>query len=121
MMDRRSREWQSWSNLLFGAAVALAGCGGGHAGGGNGDGGGTGTGGRDGGGPPPPMCNASGGDATAMTLDFANNLIASPAPPGNLAPQNAPQIVVFGWDDIENDAGVKFINSLLAGVNNPNG
>ena len=32
-------------------------------------------------------------------IDFSNNLFPSPMPPGNLTPANAPQIIVFGWDD----------------------
>jgi len=52
-------------------------------------------------------------------LDFSNNMIPSPAPPGNLTPQNAPQIVAIGWDDIESIAGVTFVQSLLGSVQNP--
>src|SRR5205814_4687914 len=33
---------------------------------------------------------------------------------------NAPQIVVFGWDDVENAPGIMFVNSLLGGLTNPN-
>src|SRR5690242_4308879 len=57
---------------------------------------------------PPPECGGDAVDAPAQALDFANNLLASPSPPGNLTPTNAPQIVVFGWDDVENDAGIAF-------------
>src|SRR3954466_14961666 len=51
--------------------------------------------------PPPVKCGGGSDDADAKDLDFANNLIASPAPPGNLDAANAPQIVVFGFDDVE--------------------
>jgi hypothetical protein len=44
----------------------------------------------------------------------------SPAPPGNLSPQNAPQIVSVGWDDVESLPGVDFITTLLGSVKNPN-
>jgi hypothetical protein len=130
------RPWQRLSSCatrLSCAAVMTACATGGHPGtddgGGSGTGSGTGTGSgsgvdsRMGGTPdgPPTMCNAGGADAPATALTFTDNLIASPAPPGSLTPQNAPQIVVFGWDDIENLTGVQFVNSLLAGVNNPNG
>jgi hypothetical protein len=67
-----------------------------------------------------PTCAAAAKDAPASTLDFSNNLIASPAPPGNLGPQNAPQIVVFGFDDVENTQGVTFVNGFLGSVTNPN-
>src|SRR6202022_2350113 len=49
----------------------------------------------------------------------SNNLIASPSPPGQLSPQNAPQIVVFGFDDVENTQGVAFVNAFLGGITNP--
>ena len=50
---------------------------------------------------------------SVKTLDFSKNLIASPAPPGNLTAQNAPQIVVFGWDDIEStDATTSSFSSI---------
>jgi hypothetical protein len=65
-------------------------------------------------------CAGAAADAPAAGLDFSNNLIASPAPPGNLTPQNAPQIVVFGFDDIENTQGVAFVNGFLGGLTNPN-
>jgi hypothetical protein len=71
--------------------------------------------------PPPVQCGGDTTDATAATLDFANNQIPSPAPPGNLDPKNAPQIVVFGWDDVESDVGINFVNSLLGSIKNPNG
>jgi hypothetical protein len=45
--------------------------------------------------------------------------MASPAPPGDLSPANAPQIVVFGWDDIESLPGVQFVTTLLGSVKNP--
>jgi hypothetical protein len=81
-----------------------------------------GTGNPDGGPivPPPPVkCSAGGTDGPATPLDFTNNLIASPAPPGNLTPQNAPQIVVYGWDDVESQAGVQFVTTLLGSLTNP--
>jgi hypothetical protein len=85
---------------------------------GNDDGG---NGGGDGGviKPPPPTCGGDSTDAPAQALDFTNNLLASPAPPGDLTPANTPQIVVFGWDDIESAAGVSFVNQLLGGITNP--
>jgi hypothetical protein len=39
----------------------------------------------------------------------------------DLTPANAPQIVVFGWDDVENRPGVEFVNSLIGGITNPDG
>jgi len=69
---------------------------------------------------PPVDCQGSAEDADADSLDFANNLLASPAPPGGLTPENAPQIVVFGFDDVESVAGVTFVNNLVSG-NNPDG
>jgi hypothetical protein len=86
--------------------------------GGNGDAGSSG----DAGAPEPPpsvTCNPNTTDGPATPLSFANNLMPSPAPPGNLTPQNAPQIVVIGWDDVESTAGVSFITSLLGSVQNP--
>ena len=116
-----------------------SGGGSGGSGGGSGSGSGGGSGGSsgaasdggkkpppggnpDGGGPvpPPPVkCNPSTTDGPAPPLDFASNLIASPAPPGDLTPQNAPQIVVFGWDDVESQAGVQFVTTLLGSLTNP--
>src|SRR5437870_367018 len=90
--------------------------GGGSGGGGNGGGGGGGGGGGN---PPPTECTGDESDAPAMALDFANNLLPSPSAPGNLTAANAPQIVVFGWDDVENDAGIAFVNTLLGGIKNP--
>jgi hypothetical protein len=60
-------------------------------------------------------------DADASDLDFANNLLPSPAPPGGLALKDTPMFVVFGWDDVENAPGMTFVNELLGGVTNPNG
>ena len=66
-------------------------------------------------------------------IDFSNNLFASPSPPGNLKPADAPQIIVFGWDDCaftgdhpadsaQNDNGMNFIARTFGGLsNNPNG
>src|SRR5256885_1178025 len=71
---------------------------GGTGGGGNGGGGGGGSGGGGGGGAPPVDCTSDDSDATATTLDFANNLLPSPSAPGSLTPANAPQLVVFGWE-----------------------
>ena len=93
--------------------------GGGSSGGGDNEG--------DGGGPavPPPevtpklTCNSNTTDSPATTLSFTNNLMPSPAPPGNLTPQNAPQIIVVGWDDIESGPGLQFVTSLLGSVKNP--
>jgi hypothetical protein len=68
---------------------------------------------------PTVSCQSSTTDSPATALSFANNLVPSPAPPGNLTPQNAPQIVVFGWDDVESTAGVDFITSLLGSIQNP--
>lgn len=69
--------------------------------------------------PPTTTCNQNPMEGSAGQLDFANNLIASPAPPGNLTPQNAPQIVVYGWDDVENQPGVQFVTDLLGSLQNP--
>jgi hypothetical protein len=68
---------------------------------------------------PPSVCKTNTADGPVAMLDFSNNLMASPAPPGNLAPQNAPQIVAFGWDDVESLAGVQFVTTLLGGIKNP--
>src|SRR4051794_21029912 len=95
--------------LVFVAAAALAlsacdtsnGGNGGGGGGGDGGSGGAAGGGGGGGGAPPPTCAGDPTDAPAQPLDFTNNLIASPSAPGNLTPANAPQIIVFGWDDVE--------------------
>ena len=108
------------------AALALSACNssnGGNGGGGDGGGGGGGNagGGGGGGGAPPPTCAGDATDAPANPLDFTNNLVASPSAPGNLTPANAPQIIVFGWDDVESDAGIAFVNQLLASVKNPDG
>ena len=65
------------------------------------------------------MCKANTADSPAAALDFSNDLMPSPAPPGNLTPQNAPQIVVFGWDDIESLVGLQYVTSLLGAVTNP--
>lgn len=105
---------------------------GGKVGGTGGKGGGTGgsmggTGGGNMGGAggmvvvPPAACGAAPKDDPAETLNFTNNQIPSPAPPGNLAPENAPQIVVFGWDDVENAPGLAFVNTLIGGITNPDG
>jgi hypothetical protein len=90
------------------------------SGGNNGSSSGTNSGSSSGSPPPPVACSGK-SDGTASTLDFSNNLIASPAPPGNLTAQNAPQIVVFGWDDIESAEATAFLDTLLTGVTNPVG
>ncbi len=69
--------------------------------------------------PPPTTCQPSAMEGPVTQLDFSNNLIASPAPPGNLTPQNAPQIVVYGFDDIENQPGMQFVTDLLGSLQNP--
>jgi hypothetical protein len=99
---------------------------GGGAGGGNGGngGGGAGMGGGGmgaGGMAPPASCMAPATDATAEALTFVNNQLASPSPPGTLTTANAPQIVVFGWDDVENAPGMAFVNQLIGGITNPDG
>ena len=116
----RSRSPRSVALGLAGAAVlAVSACG--DSGAGSRDGGAgsgnPGTGGPEGG--TVTACGGTATDAPADALDFANNLIASPAPPGNLAPANAPQIVVFGWDDVESQAGIAFVNQLLGSISNP--
>jgi hypothetical protein len=86
--------------------------------------GGSGMGGSGAGGSgmvPPAACGGPAQDAMGDQLTFTDNVIPSPAPPGNLDPANAPQIVVFGWDDVENAPGLAFVNSLLGGITNPNG
>ena len=70
---------------------------------------------------PPPVDCGEADDADADELEFSDNVIASPAPPGKLTPENAPQIVVIGWDDVESVEGVTFVNSLLGDIENPNG
>jgi hypothetical protein len=65
------------------------------------------------------MCQPTAMEGPVTQLDFSNNLIASPAPPGNLTPQNAPQIVVYGFDDIENQPGMQFVTDLLGSLQNP--
>jgi hypothetical protein len=93
-----------------------AGTGGSAGGTGGTTGGGTGIGAA-----PAAACNAKTDDAPEDALSFANNLLASPLPPGNLDVKNAPQIVVFGFDDIEYAEGMMFVNTMLGGVTNPNG
>jgi hypothetical protein len=88
---------------------------------------------------PPPSDTDTDTDADADTdvettpIDFTDNLLASPMPPGDLAPANAPQIVVFGWDDcmftgdhpedtaFASDNGMNFIEAAFAGRTNPDG
>jgi hypothetical protein len=113
---------------LFGATVWLVpSCGGSGkgqtAGSGGTNGGGSGGNGGTGGTlmPPPAKCAGPVQNATAAALDFSNNLLASPSPPGNLTPATAPQIVVFGWDDIESQEGITFVNSLFSTLMNPDG
>jgi hypothetical protein len=94
---------------------------GGNGSGGNGSGG-SGSGGSGAGGmAPPAACMGAPMDAPADVITITNNQIASPSPPGNLKPANAPQIMVFGWDDVENAPGIQFVNELLGGIKNPNG
>ena len=94
---------------------------GGSGNGGSGQGG-SGPGGSGVGGmAPPAACMGAPMDAPADPITITNNQIASPAPPGNLTAANAPQIVVFGWDDVENAPGIMFVNELLGGITNPNG
>ncbi|HEY2901994.1 MAG TPA: hypothetical protein VGL59_15540, partial [Polyangia bacterium] len=69
--------------------------------------------------PPAAKCMGAVSEAAATALDFSTNLIASPSPPGSLTPATAPQLVVFGWDDIESQAGITFVSSLFTGVTNP--
>ena len=70
---------------------------------------------------PPAACGAAAKDETVETLAFgADNLMASPSPPAGLTPANAPQIVVFGWDDVENEPGMAFVNQLIGSLTNPN-
>src|SRR5205807_2272466 len=88
---------------------------------GSGTGGSSGAGGAGGDLPPPAACNGPATDAPGDVLTFANVQLASPSPPGNLTVANAPQIVVFGFDDVESAEGVSFVNSLIGGVTNPNG
>ena len=136
-MNRLLSPYSVAIGLLGAAAVAMTGCGssgdnGDNGGGNNADGGGGNNldgGGSEGGhhpgdpgGPdagPVATCSGDSKDAPGGALDFANNLIPSPAPPGNLSPDNAPQIVVFGWDDVESQAGITFVNSLLGSLSNP--
>jgi hypothetical protein len=89
------------------------------AGDGDGDGDGDGTGDGDGDGDGVP--------------DFTNNMLASPMPPGALDPQDAPQIIVFGWDDCmftgdhasdtthAPDSGMNFIAQTFGPMSNPDG
>src|SRR6478735_9107588 len=128
MIDSRRRTFRCFPLLLVAAAALVVsacdhdnGGTGGNGGAGGGGGGGNGGGGGGGGGAPPPDCTGDGTDAPADPLDFTNNLIASPSAPGNLAPANAPQIVVFGFDDVENADGIAFVNTLLGGITNPDG
>jgi hypothetical protein len=94
---------------------------GGNGNGGNGNGG-SGNGGSGAGGmAPPAACMGAPMDAPADPITITNNQIASPSPPGNLKPADAPQILVFGWDDVENAPGIQFVNSLLGGITNPDG
>jgi len=72
-------------------------------------------------------------DVETEPIDFSDNLLASPMPPGDLQPQNAPQIIVFGWDDCmftgdhpddlsqSNDNGMAFIEAAFASRTNPDG
>jgi len=132
--------------LFLGTTLALAGCAG-NVPGGNADD--DDTHGHDGG--PDPTGDGGhpddpdGGDEPGIDagpvdpgppdepIDFANNLFASPSPPGSLKPSEAPQIIVFGWDDCaftgdhpadsaQNDNGMNFIARTFGGLsNNPDG
>jgi len=112
--------------LCVSACGPSSGAGDGDDDGGDPDGGGRdgGGGGGDGGG------GGGGGDLTP--IDFTNNLTASPMPPGNLAPGDAPMIIVFGWDDCaftgdhandatEPDNGMNFIARTFGPLTNPDG
>jgi hypothetical protein len=69
--------------------------------------------------PPTTMCNSNATEGSAGTTIDNTNLVASPAPPGTLTPQTAPQILVYGFDDIENVDGITFVNTLLGSLKNP--
>ncbi|HVR64181.1 MAG TPA: hypothetical protein VMU50_19915 [Polyangia bacterium] len=94
----------------------------GNPNGGNGSGG-NGPGGGNNGMTQAPPAKCAGGveNATATAIDFSNNLVASPSPPGGLTPASAPQIVVFGWDDVESTEGITFVNTLYGSLMNPDG
>jgi hypothetical protein len=131
------------SALTLGTAVLVAACAGNSPGNPPGDDDQTGD--DDGTNPPDPTGDAGGDpqdhpDAGNVPegppdepIDFANNLFASPAPPGQLKPSEAPQIIVFGWDDCAftgddprdssaNDNGMNFVARTFGGLAaNPNG
>ncbi|HEY2515126.1 MAG TPA: hypothetical protein VGI39_29875 [Polyangiaceae bacterium] len=98
-----------------------SGSGGGTGSGSGGTGSGSGGTGSSSGTAPPPACGGAASDAPAQNLDFSNNLVASPSPPGNLTAANAPMIVVFGWDDIESAAATAFLDTIFGGGKNPDG
>jgi hypothetical protein len=65
-------------------------------------------------------------------IDFTDNLLASPMPPGALDPADAPMIIVFGWDDCAftgdhpgdggaQDNGMNFIARTFGDIVNPDG
>ena len=80
-----------------------------------------------------PDADPNAPDAAAEPpLDFENNLLPSPMPPGDLDPKDAPMIIVFGWDDIaftgdhageggETDNGMNFIAKTFGNITNPDG
>lgn len=112
--------------LLLPLCLVLAACAGSSPGGGDDDDGVDGGGGP---GSPDASSDAEGDDP----IDFSNNLLPSPMPPGNLTPANAPQIIVFGWDDcaftgdhaadlaVAPDNGMNFIASVFGDITNPDG
>ncbi len=116
-------------------ASAAGGEGGGSGAGGNagnsGNAGNAGNGGN--GGNAGNAGNGGGGGGAPRDLSLENNLFPSPMPPGNLRPEDAPQIIVFGWDDCMftgdaptdqaqgPDNGMNFIEKAFGDLVNPNG
>ena len=92
--------------------------------------GGSNSGGSTSGGSSAGGASGNGGTTSAS---LENNLFPSPMPPGNLDPKNAPQIIVFGWDDCMftgdhpndtahgSDNGMNFIEQTFGPMTNPNG
>ncbi len=114
------------------SGTAGAGAGGSDSGGANSGGansGGANSGGANSGGANSGGSNSGGGG----NLSLENNLFPSPMPPGNLAPKDAPQIIVFGWDDCMftgdhasdlakgSDNGMNFIEQTFGPMTNPDG
>jgi len=115
--------------LALALAISLCACGGSGTAGGGDDGDDTpdhdGGNGGDGGGD-------DDGGPVGPPIDFTNNLLPSPMPPGNLKPADAPMIIAFGWDDCAftgdhpadsgaNDNGMNFIARTFGNITNPNG